>query len=102
MQRLLKIASFTVLVFLGGVLTFAGVHWWSVTDHTVLTVLDQVSQTDSNGDGSFGHCIVGAPWFDWGFMIQRFAAATVLTLGISILWWAIKLMRMNKQHDYAT
>jgi hypothetical protein len=102
MQRLLKVALCTVLAFLGAVLTFAGAHFWSVTHGTVLTVLDQASQSgNSDGEGSLQNDVVGAPWFDWGFIIQRVAAVIVLALGISIFCWAISLVR-KKEHDCAT
>ena len=84
-------------------MTFVGADFWRVTHHTVETVLDQVSHgVDSDSEGSFQNDVVGTPWFDWGFIIQKIAAVMVLTLGISIFCWAINLMRTNKEHDCGT
>jgi uncharacterized membrane protein len=70
-----------------------------VTHHTAQTVLDQSSHPGDDGsEGSFQNDVIGGPWFDWGLIIQRIAAVTVLILGISIFCWAISLVR-KKEHD---
>ena len=78
---------------------YAGVHFWSMTHRTVLTMLDSVA---SSADGEAVRIDNNDPWFDWGFIFRRVAAAAILVVGIATLCWAMVFMRKKTEHDSAT
>jgi hypothetical protein len=97
MPHLLKIALLTVLGFIGGALAFAGVHFWSATHRTVITMFDAVPA--DGGSEVAGSCGTPDPLLDWRFLLQRTAAAMILVFGVTIFCWAVRLMLMKKAHD---
>jgi hypothetical protein len=84
MPRLFQIALWTVCAFLGGVLTYLGIHFWLGAHRTVLTALEVASHS-SSGDLRFDNF---DPWIDKDFVLHRIFAATVLLFGVGIFSWA--------------
>jgi len=98
MPHLLKVALLTVVAFLGGAMVFAGMRFWFATHRTVLTTFEIPASCDpdavriDNND----------PWLDRDFILHRIAAAVILLLGVSMLCWAVALMRKKRGHVSAT
>jgi hypothetical protein len=97
MPRVLKVALLTILAFVGGLFTFAGIRFWTAAHRSVRTVFDPLP-ADSEGMRMDNM----DPWVDKEFIFQRIGAAVILLLGVSILSYLIGLVRQKKLNDSAT